>query len=130
VAEVIKPRKPGFKAIAVEPKDSPVLSGGRPGPHKLQGLGAGFVPKVLRAELIDEVIQVDHVEAGEMARRAAREEGLAVGISSGAALVAALQVARRPENKGKQIVVIIPSNAERYLSTWLFADLDTEDHHA
>jgi cysteine synthase A len=130
VAEVIKPRKPGFKAVAVEPKGSPVLSGGKPGPHKIQGLGAGFVPKVLRAELIDEVIQVDHVEAGEMARRAAREEGLAVGISSGAALVAALQVARRPENIGKQIVVIIPSNAERYLSTWLFADLEAEDHHA
>jgi len=130
VAEVIKPRKPGFKAIAVEPKDSPVLSGGKPGPHKIQGIGAGFVPKVLRTELIDEVVQVDYVEAGEMARRAAKEEGLAVGISSGAALVAALQVARRPENKGKQIVVIIPSNAERYLSTWLFADLDAEDHHA
>jgi cysteine synthase A len=129
VAEVIKARKPGFKAIAVEPKDSPVLSGGKPGPHKLQGLGAGFVPAILRTELMDEVIQVDHREAGEMARRAAREEGLAVGISSGAALVAALQVARRPENRGKQIVVIIPSNAERYLSTWLFQDLDVEGTH-
>lgn len=130
VAEVIKPRKPGFKAIAVEPRDSPVLSGGKPGPHKIQGLGAGFVPKVLRTELIDEVIQVGHQEAGEMARRAAREEGLAIGISSGAALVAALQVGKRQENKGKQIVVIIPSNAERYLSTWLFEDLDREGSHA
>ncbi len=130
VAEVIKARKPGFKAIAVEPKDSPVLSGGKPGPHKIQGLGAGFVPKVLRTELIDEVIQVSHPDAGEMARRAAREEGLAIGISSGAALVAALQVGKRPENKGKQIVAIIPSNAERYLSTWLFEDLDREGAHA
>ncbi len=130
VAEVIKARKPGFKAIAVEPRDSPVLSGGKPGPHKIQGLGAGFVPKVLRTELIDEVIQVGHQEAGEMARHAAREEGLAIGISSGAALVAALQVGKRQENKGKQIVVIIPSNAERYLSTWLFEDLDREGAHA
>lgn len=129
VAEVIKQRRPGFKAIAVEPKDSPVLSGGKPGPHKIQGLGAGFVPKVLRTELIDEIIQVDHRDAGEMARRAAREEGLAVGISSGAALVAAIQVARRRENTGKQIVVIIPSNAERYLSTWLFEDLNAEGSH-
>jgi cysteine synthase A len=129
IAEVIKPRKSSFRAIAVEPRDSPVLSGGRPGPHKIQGIGAGFVPRVLRAELIDEVIQVGHQEAGEMSRRAAKEEGLAVGISSGAALVAALQVARRPENRGKQIVVIIPSNAERYLSTWLFQDLEAEDTH-
>jgi cysteine synthase A len=130
VAEVIKPRKSSFKAIAVEPKDSPVLSGGKPGPHKIQGLGAGFIPKVLRTELIDEVIQVGHLEAGEMARRAAREEGIAVGISSGAALVAALQVGRRPENRGRQIVVIIPSNAERYLSTWMFEDLDAEGTRA
>jgi len=130
VAEVIKARKPGFKAIAVEPKDSPVLSGGKPGPHKLQGIGAGFIPKVLRAELIDEVIQVEQKEAGDLSRRAAREEGLAVGISSGAALVAALQVARRPENQGKQIVVIVPSNAERYLSTWLFEGLEAEGGHA
>jgi len=130
VAEGIKARKPGFRAIAVEPKDSPVLSGGKPGPHKLQGIGAGFIPKVLRTELIDEIIQVEHKDAGELARRAAREEGLAVGISSGAALVAALQVARRPENKGKQIVVIIPSNAERYLSTWLFEGLGAEDGNA
>jgi cysteine synthase A len=126
IAEVLKARKPGFKVIAVEPKASAVLSGGQPGPHKLQGIGAGFVPKVLRTDLIDEVIPVDHPEAGEMARRAAREEGLAVGISSGAALVAALKVARRPENKGKRMVVIIPSNAERYLSTWLFEGLEQE----
>jgi cysteine synthase len=130
VAEIIKQRKPGFKAIAVEPKGSPVLSGGKPGPHKIQGIGAGFIPKVLRTELIDEVIQVDHVEAGEMSRRAAREEGIAMGISSGAAMVAALQVARRPENREKLIVVIIPSNAERYLSTWLFEGLDAESDHA
>jgi len=125
VAEVIKARKSTFRAVAVEPKGSPVLSGGKPGPHKIAGIGAGFIPKVLRTELIDEVIQVGHEESGEIARRAAREEGLAIGISSGAALVAALQVARRPENKGKQIVVIIPSNAERYLSTWLFEDQAT-----
>ncbi len=124
IAEVIKQRKPGFRAVAVEPKDSPVLSGGKPGPHKIQGIGAGFIPAVLRTELIDEIIQVDHREAGAMARRAAREEGLAAGISSGAALVAALEVARRPENTGKQIVVILPSNAERYLSTWLFEDIE------
>jgi cysteine synthase A len=127
VAEVIKARKPGFKAIAVEPKDSPVLSGGQPGPHKIQGIGAGFIPEILRMDLVDEVIQVDHKDGGEIARRAAREEGLALGISSGAALWAALQVARRKENAGKQIVVIIPSNAERYLSTWLFEDLEAED---
>ena len=130
VAEVIKKRKPDFRAIAVEPKDSPVLSGGKPGPHKLQGIGAGFIPQVLRTELIDEVIQIEQQDAGDLAKRAAREEGLAVGISSGAALAAALQVARRPENKGKQIVVIIPSNAERYLSTWLFEGLGAEDGHA
>ena len=129
IAETIKPKKPGFKAIAVEPEDSPVLSGGKPGPHKIQGIGAGFIPEVLRSELIDEVIKVNHRDAGEMSRRAAREEGLAVGISSGAAVVAALKVARRPENRGKQIVVIIPSNAERYLSTWLFEDLEAEAKH-
>jgi cysteine synthase A len=130
IAEVIKARKPDFKAVAVEPEASPVLSGGKPGPHKIQGIGAGFVPKVLRTDLIDEVIRVGHIEAGEMARRAARAEGLAVGISSGAALIAALQVARRPENAGKQVVVIIPSNAERYLSTWLFEGLESEDGNA
>lgn len=130
IAEVIKARKPNFKAIAVEPKSSPVLSGGKPGPHKIQGIGAGFVPRVLRTELIDEVIQVDHVEAGEIARRAAREEGLAIGISAGAALAAALLVAKRPQYEGKQIVAIMPDNAERYLSTWLFEEPDPEGAHA
>jgi len=120
VAEVIKQRRPAFKAIAVEPVDSPVLSGGNPGPHKIQGIGAGFVPEVLRRELIDEVIRVSNDDAGEIARRLAREEGILAGISSGAATWAALEVARRPENQGKLIVVILPDTGERYLSTWLF----------
>ncbi len=120
VAEVLKPRKPSFQAIAVEPLDSPVLSGGKPGPHKIQGIGAGFVPEVLRMDLVDEIVQVEHEDAGGMARRLAREEGILVGISAGAAVWAALQVARRPANKGKMIVVIVPDNGERYLSTWLF----------
>jgi cysteine synthase A len=123
VAEVIKSRRPTFRAVAVEPAASPVLSGGQPGPHKIQGIGAGFVPAVLNTTIIDEVIQVTNDEAFVMARRAAAEEGLLVGISSGAILHAALQVARRAENVGKLIVAIIPSNGERYLSTDLFADL-------
>ncbi len=123
VAEVIKERKPEFKAIAVEPADSPVLSGGNPGGHKIQGIGAGFVPDVLRADLIDEIIKVSNDDAGATARRLAKEEGILAGISSGAAVWAALEVAKRPENKGKLIVVILPDTGERYLSTWLFQEL-------
>ncbi|OGB23559.1 MAG: cysteine synthase A [Burkholderiales bacterium RIFCSPLOWO2_02_FULL_57_36] len=123
VGEAIKARKPSFQCIAVEPDASPVLSGGAKGPHPIQGIGAGFVPDVLNTEIYDEVIRVKNDDAFEMARRAAREEGLLVGISSGAALWAAEQAARRPENAGKLIVVIIPSFGERYLSTPLFAGL-------
>jgi cysteine synthase A len=123
VAEVIKPRRPSFKAIAVEPDASPVLSGGQPGPHLIQGIGAGFVPDVLNTKIIDEVIRVKNEEALTMARRVAKEEGILVGISSGANIHAAVQVARRPENAGKLIVVIVPSCGERYLSTALFKDL-------
>jgi len=126
VSEYIKPRKPGFWSVAVEPADSAVLSGGKPGPHKIQGLGAGFVPKILRTDLIDEIITVTNDDAIAMARRLPREEGLLVGISSGAAVHAALQLARNPKHAGKLIVVIIPSAGERYLSTILFDELRKE----
>src|SRR5713101_119744 len=123
VSEYIKPKKPSFKAVAVEPADSAVLSGGKPSPHKIQGIGAGFVPSILRRDYIDEVITVTNDEAVRMARRLPLEEGLFVGISSGAAVTAALQVARRPENAGKMVVVVLPSFGERYLSTILFEEL-------
>jgi len=123
VAEAIKVRKPEFRAIAVEPIDSPVLSGGKPGPHKIQGIGAGFVPQVLRTDLVDEIVKVANEDAGEMARRLAREEGILAGISSGAAVWAALEVAKRPGSEGKLIVVILPDTGERYLTTWLFQDV-------
>lgn len=120
VSEVIKSRKPSFKAVAVEPADSPILSGGKPGPHKIQGIGAGFVPDVLNTSIIDEVVTVTNMNAFETARQVAKLEGILCGISSGAAVWAAMLVASRPENKGKQIVVILPSTGERYLSTDLF----------
>ncbi len=124
VGEVLKERKPGFRVVAVEPEDSPVLSGGMPGPHKIQGIGAGFVPDILKKDLIDEVIRISNQRAFETARKVARLEGVPVGISSGAALAAALELGARPENEGKQIVVILPSFAERYLSTALFEGLE------
>ena len=122
VAEVLKKKKPEFKAIAVEPKGSPVLSGGAPGPHKIQGIGAGFAPEVLNTDIIDEIIQVDNDEAFQHSQMITRQEGILSGISAGAAVCAALQVARREENKGKLIVAIIPDTGERYLSTDLFAE--------
>jgi len=122
VAEVLKARRKSFRAVAVEPKDSPVLSGGKPGPHKIQGIGAGFVPKVLDPKLLDEIVQVTHEDAGEMARRLCKEEGILSGISGGGAAWAAREVARRKENEGKLIVVVLPDTGERYLSTWLFEE--------
>ncbi len=126
ISEYIKPLKPAFHTIAVEPTDSPVLSGGKPGPHKIQGIGAGFVPPILNRDMVDEVFQVSNEQAVEMARRLAKEEGLLVGISAGAAVFAALEAAKRPVNKDKLIVVIIPSFGERYLSTVLFENLQEE----
>ena len=122
VSEAIKKRKPSFQAVAVEPADSPVLSGGKPGPHKIQGIGAGFIPKVLNTKIIDEIITVTNEQAFEMARSVAKIEGILCGISSGAAVWAALEIAKRPENKEKQILVVLPSTGERYLSTELFKD--------
>jgi cysteine synthase len=126
IGEVIKPRKASFKLIAVEPAGSPVLSGDQPGPHKLQGLGAGFIPAILNTKIYDEVITVKEDDAAPLSKQVAKLDGIPVGISSGAAIWAAIQVAKRPENKGKQIVAIIPSSAERYLTSWLFADLSVE----
>ena len=126
VAEVIKRYKSSFKAVAVEPKKSAVLSGGQPGPHKIQGIGGGFIPDNLNVKIIDEVIQVAEEDSGPVSREVSQLDGIPIGISAGAAVWAALQVAKRPENRGRTIVVIIPSSAERYLSTWLFEQIDTE----
>lgn len=123
VGEVLKERNPSVKIIAVEPVDSPVISGGKPGPHKIQGIGAGFIPKNLNTEIIDEIIQVTHTDAGDTSRALAKNEGILVGISSGAALWAALEVSKRSESKGKTIVALLPDTGERYLSTWLFEDV-------
>lgn len=122
MAEVLKKRKPEFKAVAVEPAASPVLSGEKAGAHKIQGIGAGFIPSVLRLDLIDEIIKVTNEDAGKTARRLAKEEGILAGISSGAATWAALEIAKRPENEKKLIVVVLPDTGERYLSTWLFQE--------
>ena len=126
VGEVLKARKPGIKIVAVEPDASPILSGGAPGPHKLQGIGAGFVPAVLNTKIYDEVIRVKEADSGPISKQVNQLDGIPIGISSGAAVWAAIQLAKRPENKGKQIVAIIPSSSERYLSTWLFADVNVE----
>ncbi len=126
IGEVLKARKPGVKIVAVEPDASPVLSGGNPGPHKLQGIGAGFVPQVLNTKIYDEVIRVKEADSGPVSKQINQLDGIPVGISSGAAAWAAIQLAQRPENKGKQIVAIIPSSSERYLSSWLFADIGVE----
>ncbi|MBW8780551.1 MAG: cysteine synthase A [Verrucomicrobia bacterium] len=126
VGEVLKARNPNVKIVAVEPAGSPVLSGGAPGPHKLQGIGAGFIPAVLNTKIIDEIIQVKEDQSGPISKQTIKLDGIPVGISSGAAIWAGLQLAQRPENKGKKIVVIVPSSTERYLSSWLFADVDVE----
>ncbi len=126
VGEVLKERKPSLKMVVVEPDASPVLSGGTPGPHKLQGIGAGFVPGVLNTKIYDEVIRVKEADSGPVSKQVNQLDGIPVGISSGAIIWAALQLAKRPENKGKQIVVIVPSSTERYLSTWLFADVNVD----
>jgi cysteine synthase A len=122
VGEIFKNRNPDIQIMAVEPIESPVLSGGQPGPHKIQGIGAGFVPAVLNTDILDEILKVGHEESGNAARRMAKEEGLLVGMSSGANVVAAMEVAKRPENKGKLIVTVAPDTGERYLSTWLFEE--------
>jgi cysteine synthase A len=126
VGEVLKERKPSVKIVVVEPDASPVLSGGTPGPHKLQGIGAGFVPGVLNTKIYDEVIRVKEADSGPVSKQVNQLDGIPVGISSGAIIWAALQLAKRPENKGKQIVVVVPSSTERYLSTWLFADVNVD----
>ncbi len=126
VGEVLKAKNPAVKIVAVEPDASPVLSGGQPGPHKLQGIGAGFVPAVLNTKVYDEVIRVKETDSGPISKQVNQQDGIPIGVSSGAAVWAALQLAKRPENKGKLIVAIIPSSSERYLSTWLFADIGTE----
>jgi cysteine synthase A len=126
IGEVLKAHKPTVRVVAVEPDASPVLSGGTPGPHKLQGIGAGFVPGVLNTKVYDEVIRVKESDSGPISKQVNTQDGIPIGISSGAAVWAALQLAKRPENRGKQIVVIIPSSSERYLSTWLFADISAE----
>jgi len=126
IGEVLKPRKPSLKIVAIEPDASPILSGGTPGPHKLQGLGAGFIPAVLNTKIYDEVVRVKETDSAPVSKQVNQLDGIPVGISSGAAVWAAIQLSKRPENKGKQIVAIIPSSSERYLSTWLFADVSAE----